>query len=90
MAKKKNNPLATILLTLAGVAIGVASSSTAWRKLRDQRELTDQAREQVHQAESNRSELLRKQSVVETDAGRETIARDRGFQAPNEIPIEPK
>ena len=90
MAKRKNNVLAKLTLTLVGVAIGLATSATAWQKLREQKEMTYEARQEVRDVESRRADLLKKQSVVNTDAGKETIARDRGFQYPNEQPIEPK
>jgi len=90
MAAKKNRLAINTILTLVGIGIGVFGSATAWQKLRDQRAMTDDARKVANEAESTRADLLRKQSMVDTDAGRETVARDRGFKGQNEIPIEPK
>ena len=70
----------------AGAAIGL--SLRPWQTARDQKQQAHRARAELRKAESERAEMLRKEARFESPAGREEMARERGYRPPGEKPLE--
>lgn len=74
------------VLAAAGIAIGL--SLKPWQLYREQAEGAEKSKAAMRKAEAEQAELLEEQSHVESPAGRERLARERGYVRPNERPIE--
>lgn len=77
-----------LFLTLA-VAFGVLLSLKPWEQYREQRQETDEAVSQMRDAERERADLIRERMRYESPAGREQLARERGYRRPGEQSLDP-
>jgi len=75
-----------LALIAAGAAIGL--SLKPWQTARDQKQRAEQARAELRKAEADSADMLRKEARFESPAGREEMARERGYRPPGEKPLE--
>lgn len=75
-------------LLIVAVGVGVAFSHKPWQIYRQQQRLSDRAKAEMRQAEKDKAELMALEAKYESPAGREELARSRGYLKPNERPIE--
>ncbi|HRJ27385.1 MAG TPA: hypothetical protein PLO61_07750 [Fimbriimonadaceae bacterium] len=76
----------------AGVLISVkpwiqdadAQGRSVWRQLKLQQERSDRARADMRAAEKERAELAAERARLESSAGKEALARERGYKRPGE------
>lgn len=76
-----------LFLTLA-VAVGVFLSLKPWEQYREQRQETDEAVSQMKDAERERADLIRERMRYESPAGREQLARERGYRRAGEQSLD--
>lgn len=76
--------LPTVLVAVIGVGIGLYASRDVWRRYRDERRDADQARIEMRAAEVRKADLQRQKADLESEAGRERLARERGWIKPGE------
>ena len=75
------------LLFVAAAALGVALSIRPWEEYRDQRMKADEAIRKSKQMQEEMSRLAREKAVIDTAAGKERLARERGYIKPDEVPL---
>jgi len=66
------------------IAAGVFVSIKPWQVYRKQNEDAIQRKREMHDAESRRDDLLRKEARAQSSVGREELARKAGYLAPGE------
>ncbi|HLK13549.1 MAG TPA: hypothetical protein VKT78_01980 [Fimbriimonadaceae bacterium] len=76
--------LPTVIVALAGTAVGLYASRDVWRRYHDERVQADQARADMRAAELRQAELQRQKAYLESRSGREQLARDREWTKPGE------
>ncbi len=76
------------LLVLTALGVGAYMSLKPWQHFRDQRGRRDAAVQDMEQAEAERVALMRQRARYESPAGREELARTRGYRRPAERPLE--
>jgi cell division protein FtsB len=79
----------TLIVVFAAVA-GGALSYKPWRAFLEQRSIAVGQKAEMDQAERNRAKLAREKAQLESNAGREALARSHGFSKPGEQPVESK
>lgn len=79
-----------VVVGLLGVGLGVAASLKPWEKLREQRALAGEARNDLRESQAEHQDLVRRQAQSQTELGQEVQARERGYKEPDEQPWEPK
>ena len=72
------------ILLVAAVAVGVAYSIKPWQVYVEQRAQTDKSVAEMNQIEKRRLELIDKKTRYESSAGREELARNKGYLRPGE------
>ncbi len=75
-----------VMVTLA-VGIGIYCSRDVWRRYASERRQADQATAEMRIAEIHKAELQREKADLESAAGRERLARERGWKKPGETPL---
>ena len=78
-----------LAFAFCGALVGVGLSIKPWQKLQDERASASKANAEMRAIEKERIELLRNQTKMESAAGREDVARARGYKKPEEIPWNP-
>ena len=76
--------LPTVLVAVVGVGLGLYASRDVWRRYHDERRDADQARTEMRAAELRKADLQRQKADLESEAGRERLARERGWIKPGE------
>lgn len=76
------------LCALLAVACGVALSLRPWQLYREQRLRSNEAVQQMRQAEAEKVDLLRQEARFASPAGKEELARSRGYSRPGEVQLE--
>lgn len=76
------------LLVLAALGIGAYLSLKPWQLYSEQRAKRDSAVEDMETAEEERVALMKQRARFENPAGKEELARSRGYRRPNERPLE--
>jgi len=76
------------LCGLLAIACGVALSLRPWQLYREQRLRSNEAVHQMRKAESDKVALLRQESRFASPAGKEELARSRGYSRPGEVQLE--
>ena len=71
--------LPTVLVAVIGVGIGLYASRDMWLRYHEQRSEADQARAEMRAAEIRKADLQRQKADLESEAGRERLARERGW-----------
>lgn len=77
-----------VLLAVLGILLGIALSIRPWEKLREQREESAATKKLIRTTEQERNDLIKRQMQYDSAAGRETLARERGYKFPKEQPLE--
>ena len=77
-----------LLVVVLGIASGVFLSRKPWQEFAEQRGVSKEAATEMKRAEGERAELARQSAIAESPAGREALARERGYRKPGEIPAE--
>ncbi len=72
------------LLVVLGSVTGFALSLKPWEKLREERSRATEAKKEMREVEKERADLLRQQARLDSSAGREELARQRGYKKPSE------
>lgn len=83
----KQKTLWNVGLTAAAVAVGLALSAKPWQYYREQKKLAEAATQEMREAESKRTELVRQKAKYESALGREELARKQGYRRPDEQPL---
>lgn len=78
----------TIFVATA-VAVGLAASYSSWRMVREYQAKLSAAEQRTRAAQMQKAELLGKRSRLDDSAGREEIARERGYVKPGEQRLDP-
>ncbi|MBS1724495.1 MAG: hypothetical protein JSS66_16250 [Armatimonadetes bacterium] len=85
-------PLRRIGWTIAVIAVAIGTglylSRKPWAELREQRALSRDASDEMKRVEAERADLARQESRLKNPAGREALARERGYRKPGEVPVE--
>jgi cell division protein FtsB len=76
------------LLVLLAASIGAVLSIESWQHYSAQRRLAEAARAEMRAAEAERVRLMRQEARLESAAGREERARERGYRREGELPLE--
>lgn len=77
-----------LALIVVAVAVGVGFSLKPWQALGDQRRARDQRAKDMASAEKRSEELVRQKAAVDSQLGREALARRNHYTRPGETPIE--
>lgn len=77
----------SILTIVLAVATGVAISHEPWQNFQKMRSESRQAVDEARAIERERAELLHENARLDSPAGMEEIARERGYHPPEEEPI---
>jgi len=77
-----------VVVVVAAVGTGLFLSRKPWIDYREQKSLANDAKLDMQKAESDRAGYVRQTAKAESRAGREAIARERGYRRPNETPID--
>ncbi len=73
-----------LVVILAGVVTGAWMSQKPWKEMREQRAQAHAADQEMRRVESERNTLVREAARLDTPAGRERLARERGYRKPGE------
>jgi hypothetical protein len=76
--------LPTVLVAVIGVGIGLYASRDVWYRNHEKGREADQARAEMRAAELRKADLQRQKADLESEAGRERLARERGWIKPGE------
>ncbi len=64
------------------------ANRSVWQQMKIQRGKATAARADMKSAENERAELAAQRARLESPAGKEAMARERGLLKPGEVPIE--
>lgn len=84
----KRRVILNVLLFVCAVGLGVGLSLEPWRVYLRQKAETTKLTKEMQDAEERRAADLRRASEVESPAGRERTARERGYRKPGEVLLE--
>ena len=73
-----------IVTAVVGVSIGLYASRDVWRRYSDERREAERAKVEMHAAEVRKADLQKQRADLESEAGRERLARERGWLKPGE------
>jgi len=76
------------LCAALAVGVGIALSLTPWQHYREQRIRANDAARAMREAEAEKVALLREQARVGSPAGKEELARARGYSRPGELRLK--
>jgi hypothetical protein len=77
----------TLVVILAGFAVGVSLSRQPWQELSEQKRLRNTTLAETKQVEQQRSDLLRRNAELDSPYGMEEQARKAGYRKPYEQPL---
>jgi hypothetical protein len=72
------------LAIVLGIGVGLYLSREAWLHYFEQHRATELARRQMQDAEARRADLMRQKADLNSEAGREREAREKGWALPGE------
>lgn len=73
---------------ILGVGLGLFLSQNAWREYRKQKSHLAEIKAETREVQEDRAELMSRAAQLDSPAGMEEEARERGFRKENETPIE--
>lgn len=76
--------LPTVIFAAIGVGLGLYASRGVWARVHDEKRQADEARAEMQAAELRKADLQRQKADLESEAGRERLARERGWTKPGE------
>jgi len=76
--------LPTVLCAAAGIGLGLYAGRDSWNRYHEKRVQADQAHADMRAAELRTADLKRQKADLESAAGRERVARERGWIKPGE------
>ena len=74
-------------MVLAAAMLGIYLSRGVWTRYQEERRSAQQAETQMQLAEAKKSELLKQKAELESESGREKLAREHGWTRPGEKPL---
>lgn len=77
-----------LLGLVVAVGAGIGFSLQPWQDYRARNADRSEATRAMREAEQERADLIRKQARAMSPLGKEELARDRGYRAPNEVPLD--
>lgn len=77
--------LPTLMVAAIGIGLGLYASRGVWARYRDERRQAEAARADMRAAEVRKADLQRQKADLESEAGRERLARERGWTRPGEV-----
>lgn len=78
----------TIVVVVVGFATGLALSQRPWDELRSQKHQRADTVKEMRKAEVDRADLIAEAARMQNPAGKERVARSRGFYKPGETPVD--
>ncbi|MBS1715350.1 MAG: hypothetical protein JST30_13555 [Armatimonadetes bacterium] len=79
-----------VAVAVAAVVAGVMCSRRPWQELGVQNAKTRTAVEDMNRAQAEKAELVGRLSRLQNPAGREALARERGYRKPGETSFDEK
>lgn len=79
-----------VAVALAAVVAGVYCSRRPWQELRVQNAKTKVAVDDMKEAQAEKAEIVGRLSRLQNPAGREALARERGYRKPGETSLDEK
>ena len=77
-----------ILIVIAAIGFGAYLARDSWKMAQKEEIRAQQAHRKMLKAESSRVKLIQERAELQSESGREKVARDRGFTKPGEIPVQ--
>ena len=76
-----------VILAIAATFFGAYLARDSWQEAKAENQKAVSAHQEMMKEESQRVLLIRQKSELESEAGREKVARDRGYMKPGETAL---